>query len=789
MGRLTDSLDKNLPAKSSQFSLVRPTRLDKIKNLHVEVQVGALDISPLANMPHPLTQAGGGSKLPLFRGPWMLAKLYTHRWPLVLMLVAAWMTPFGTACGAPTLSSMVNDVSPGVVQVVTPFETGSGFIIDADGLVVTNAHVVRGFDTVDVRLSGGQSYQGVVLGVDEITDLALLDLRAFRDFEPVALGNSDAVTVGEDVIAMGFPSGNPNVLFDSPTITRGIVSAKRVSTSGVKLLQTDAAINPGNSGGPLFDRHGRVVGINTFKLFESEDGRPVEGIGLVVAINEVRDRLDLLAKVSFVSVSAGTYYTCGVMTDGSLECWGFSPAKSAPAARSFVSVSAGHDHLCVVKTDGSVECGGSDDHGESTPPAGSFVSVSAGSDHTCGVKTNGSVECWGLDHHGEATPPAGSFVSVSAGSGHTCGVMTDGSLECWGFSPAKSAPPAGSFVSVSAGMGHTCGVKTNGSVECWGFDHHGEATPPAGSFVSVSTGWDHTCGVKTDGSIACWGDNSFGQSTDGGLLGVLTRTIKGEYGSRTQWVIAGSFASVSAGHMHSCGVTTDDSIVCWGRVNGRPPTVRVHAVDLTLLAVVTALSFCAVALLITDVELFGTRRSLMWGIVAIIVLLPVIWVPVWTSNIFFPVTVALTGIMLAVMLLGWVPFDMKPHLTIRRGLGIILASASIVAALTAVFVFSDPAIGSGRGIFYEWVALAGASAFAIVVVPLSRLGLRRALTAIVGLALMTAFFEFAFLLLIHNVFLYGGAELAAFALVALTASFFARYLRGREYSSHERHGV
>ena len=732
-------------------------------------------------MPHPVTQARRGSKLPLFHGLWSLAKLYTHRKPLVLMLVAAWMTLFGTACGTPTLSSMVNDVSPGVVQIITPFETGSGFIIDADGLVVTNAHVVRGFDTVDVRLSGGQSYQGVVVGVDEIIDLALLDLRAFRDFEPVALGNSDAVTVGEDVIAMGFPLGNPNVLLDSPTITRGIVSAKRVSTSGVKLLQTDAAINPGNSGGPLFDRHGRVVGINTFKLFESKDGRPVEGIGLAVAINEVRDRLDLLAKVPFVSVSAGWFHTCGVMTDGSLECWGLSPAKATPAARSFVSVSVGGDHLCVVKTDGSVECGGSDDHGESTPPAGSFVSISAGWDHTCGVKTNGSVECWGLDDHGESTPPAGSFVSVSAGVGHTCGVMTDRSVVCWGGAgDGEFAPPAGSFVSVSAGWEHTCGVKTDGSVVCWGGDHDGQATPPAGSFVSVSAGWKHTCGVKTDGSIACWGDDLFGQSTGGGLLDELTRMIKREYSSsRTQGVIAGSFASVGAGYTHTCGVTTDHSIVCWGDFFGMPPTVPVHAVNLTLLALVTALSFCATALLLTDIELFGTRRSLKWGIVAITVLLPIIWVPVWTSSIFFPVTVVLTGMMLVVILFNWVLFDMRHHLAIRRVLGIILASASIVAALTAVGAFSHPAISSGSGMFYEWVALAGVSAFTIVVAPLSRPGLRRALTAIVGLMLMIALFEVAFLLLVHNVFSYGAAELAAFALVALTAPFFARHLRGK----------
>ena len=198
----------------------------------------------------------------------------------VPVLALALLTLFGTACEK-TLASMVRDVAPGVVQIVTPFRTGSGLIVDEDGLVITNAHVVQTFETVDVRLASGQQYHAEVLRVDEIADLALLDLRASRDFRAVPLGDSDTVVVGEDVIAMGFPSGNTEVLRDSPTITKGIVSAKRVSGSGVRLLQTDAAFNPGTSGGPLFDHEGRVVGINTLKIFESGDGRPVEGIGLV----------------------------------------------------------------------------------------------------------------------------------------------------------------------------------------------------------------------------------------------------------------------------------------------------------------------------------------------------------------------------------------------------------------------------------------------------------------------------------------------------------------------------
>ena len=192
----------------------------------------------------------------------------------------------------PTLSDMVSEVTPSLVQVVVGSSSGSGFIVDADGLVVTNAHVVRDSKIVDVRLGGWLTYQGEVLGVDEVADLALLKLEAEREFHPVTLGNSSAVSVGEDVIAMGFPLGG--ILQGSPTITRGILSARRMSDGGVILLQTDAAINPGNSGGPLVNRDGEVVGITTSKLFESEDGRPVEGIGLAVSVNELKDRLDSL---------------------------------------------------------------------------------------------------------------------------------------------------------------------------------------------------------------------------------------------------------------------------------------------------------------------------------------------------------------------------------------------------------------------------------------------------------------------------------------------------------------
>ena len=192
----------------------------------------------------------------------------------------------------PTLAQMVEGIASGLVYIETSTGSGSGFIVDADGLVVTNAHVVERFESVDVAFADGSEYRGSVLGVDEIADLALVRLQSSGRFEAIQLGNSDGVQVGDDVIALGFP-----LLYElgnSPTVTRGIISSKR-TVNGVDELQTDAAINPGNSGGPLVDRHGSVIGVNYAELALS-DGSPVDNIGFSVAINELISRMDVLAK-------------------------------------------------------------------------------------------------------------------------------------------------------------------------------------------------------------------------------------------------------------------------------------------------------------------------------------------------------------------------------------------------------------------------------------------------------------------------------------------------------------
>jgi len=141
--------------------------------------------------------------------------------------------------------------------------TGSGFIISADGRLITNAHVVQGADTVTVTLKDGRTFKGKVLGVDTITDVAAVKIDGIG-LPTVALGNSANLVPGEWAIAIGNPLGLDN------TVTAGIISAIGRSSSEVgisdrrvRFIQTDAAINPGNSGGPLLNDQGEVIGINT----------------------------------------------------------------------------------------------------------------------------------------------------------------------------------------------------------------------------------------------------------------------------------------------------------------------------------------------------------------------------------------------------------------------------------------------------------------------------------------------------------------------------------------------
>lgn len=197
-------------------------------------------------------------------------------------------TPVSTA--TPTIAELVRNVQGGVVQIIAITGFGSGFIIDTNGRVVTNQHVVGGNRSVTVRMHDGTEHRAVVLGVDPVADLAVVDIAPEIALTPVPLGDSSQVQVGEEVVAIGYPLGFQ--LGQSQTVTKGIISARRPNTRGrgVEHFQTDAAINPGNSGGPLFNRTGQVIGVNTWGV----DFTVADNIAFAVTINEVKSRLDTL---------------------------------------------------------------------------------------------------------------------------------------------------------------------------------------------------------------------------------------------------------------------------------------------------------------------------------------------------------------------------------------------------------------------------------------------------------------------------------------------------------------
>jgi len=157
--------------------------------------------------------------------------------------------------------------------------SGSGFIINPSGQILTNSHVVDGADTVTVILKDGRTFNGKVLGEDPVTDVAVIKIAA-NNLPTLALGNSDALQPGEAVIAIGNPLGLNN------TVTSGIISATGRSSSDigasdkrVDYIQTDAAINPGNSGGPLLNVRGQVIGMNTAIISGAQ------GLGFAIPVN------------------------------------------------------------------------------------------------------------------------------------------------------------------------------------------------------------------------------------------------------------------------------------------------------------------------------------------------------------------------------------------------------------------------------------------------------------------------------------------------------------------------
>jgi len=208
-----------------------------------------------------------------------------------------------------SVAGIAQRVLPSVVSIATESSagggTGSGFIIDSSGMILTNNHVVDDValngGVIRVTLNNGENYEGTIVGRDAPYDLAVIKIAA-TNLPALQFGDSDKVAVGDSVIAIGSPLGL------SGTVTLGIISAKnRAVTAGtggsessfINALQTDAAINPGNSGGPLVDTTGAVIGVNSAIASLSTSSRSQVGsigLGFAIPINQARRTAEQLIK-------------------------------------------------------------------------------------------------------------------------------------------------------------------------------------------------------------------------------------------------------------------------------------------------------------------------------------------------------------------------------------------------------------------------------------------------------------------------------------------------------------
>ena len=240
---------------------------------------------------------------------------------------------------------IVRKLRPSVVQVLTEQGLGTGVIIDSDGRIVTNDHVLRApsgdlAGRITVTVADGRTAPARVVGTDRLTDLAVLQID-LAGLTPAELGDASTLSVGAEVVAIGFALG----LEGDPTVTRGVVSAKHrtiqeqiqgqpISINNV--VQTDAGINPGNSGGPLVDNLGRVIGINTAII------QSAQNIGFAISMDLVRPIVEELIEsgrvargflgVGFRDITPGLAASLGLPVDqgvGVTDVISGSPAEEA----------------------------------------------------------------------------------------------------------------------------------------------------------------------------------------------------------------------------------------------------------------------------------------------------------------------------------------------------------------------------------------------------------------------------------------------------------------------------
>lgn len=310
----------------------------------------------------------------------------------------------------------------------------------------------------------------------------------------------------------------------------------------------------------------------------------------------------------YSSISITGQNSCGLRTDGSVVCWGYSSAL-APMGERFIDVAVGSGHGCGLREDGSIACWGHirfSPNTYSVQPSdeiarGPYKQVVAGGTQICALGMEGRVVCWGASEYGEKRPciskvsddaPTGvcwgprgwgigppddeRFTTISLGQADGCGLREDGSVVCWGdrlsgVGKCNAVNPSGQgvcwahipekvvehpdederFKAVSVGPGFACAIRIDDDIRCWGAKEYSPASNyphVEGPFTDVSSGVSHVCGLRPDGTVYCFGSSSSYENADFGDAPVRRDR----------------FVSISSGRNYNCGLREDGTAKCWG---------------------------------------------------------------------------------------------------------------------------------------------------------------------------------------------------------------------------------
>jgi hypothetical protein len=525
---------------------------------------------------------------------------------------------------------------------------GAGIIAGADerGLVIVTAdHVVREGDEAvrDLRVRLRWSPQLTVpatllperiprshMSATGPSDLAVLRIASSATpaidadslpFERIA--EPQTLERGEDLSFVGYAEGRPWWV--------NVTSAKFAATGGASLFFETASLQAGYSGGPLLDSELNVAGmvIDT----GGTTGSALH-ISVIVAQLEAWRMPVRLGKMprpsSFISVSAGYLFTCGVGNNGFGYCWSGenSPDRTTGAGRAatanvaefwriegglrFKSLSVGSFHACGVTTAAEGFCFGSNREEQlgtasdedfsqfPSPVAGShrFRAIAAGYGHTCAITTESKALCWGelgFFPTSKPTPVAGALVfqSITSGSRFSC-ALADGRVYCWGDNVSNQLGVSGpkvfswnpihvekdlTFREVSAGRAHACGLTTSNDAVCWGDPSYRQLGTRRGSrgpveggrkFSSITAGDEFSCGIVTAGHAHCWGNGTYGALGNGWRPSVVDGLLQDDLRDPVPVSTDVRFRAIAAGKAQfACGIALDGQVHCWGAMKRR----------------------------------------------------------------------------------------------------------------------------------------------------------------------------------------------------------------------------